>query len=239
MRGPATGRVVGGASRPAAVAGAAGRLVAIPVAAVARLRHGKPMHPRGAVFDGVLRRDGSVPAWGVPWLDEPSTDRVVVRLSRGAGLPDALPDLLGLAVRLAGPVDLLLSSTGKGPLTRWVPVLRRDAAVPYTSLMGYRTTAGTVRLAALPSAPHAPSDPAGLADAVRRRGLQFTVAASRGRGPWRPFGRLELTAPQQPLDPDVRFDAVQHTPPGLTADGPMARFRAPAYARARAARTGG
>lgn len=223
------------------VAGAAGRVVALPLGALARLRHGKPMHPRGAVFDGVLQRDGSTPAWGVPWLDEPATDPVVVRLSRGAGLPAALPDLLGLAVRLpgaAGPVDLLLSSTGRGPLTRWVPVLRRDAAVPYTSLMGYRTDAGTLRLAALPGFPHAPSDPADLADAVRQHVLAFTLAASRGRGPWRPFGRLELTAPQQPLDPDVRFDAVQHAPPGLTADGPMARFRAPAYARARAARRG-
>jgi hypothetical protein len=40
-----------------------------------------------------------------------------------------------------------------------------------------------------------------------------------------------------PLDPDVRFDAVAHPPPGLVPDGPMARFRAPAYARARAARS--
>ncbi len=231
-----------GAGRPAAVAGAAGRLVAVPLGALARFRRGKPMHPHGAVFDGVLRRGGSSPAWGVPWLDETATDPVVVRLSRGAGLPDALPDLLGLAVRLpgpAGPVDLLLSSTGSGPLARWVPVPRRDAAVPYTSLMGYRTTAGTLRLAALPRFPHAPSDPVDLADTARRQVLAFTLAASRGRGPWRPFGRLDLVAPQQPLDPDVRFDAVQHAPPGLTADGPMARFRAPAYARARAARTRG
>jgi hypothetical protein len=34
------------------------------------------------------------------------------------------------------------------------------------------------------------------------------------------------------IDPDLRFDAVRNPPPGLAPDGPMARFRAPAYAAA-------
>ena len=99
------------------LARAAGRLVAVPLGAVARRRHGRPMHPRGAVFDAVLDRTGSLPPWGVPWLDEPAREDVVVRLSRGAGLPAPLPDLLGLAVRVPGdddPVDLLLTSAGRG-----------------------------------------------------------------------------------------------------------------------------
>src|SRR5689334_3293962 len=100
------------------------------------------MHPRGAVFDAVLERTGSAPPWGVPWLDDPGRDDVVVRLSRGAGLPAPLPDLLGLAIRLPGdgdPVDLLLTSTGRGALTRLVPVPRRDSATAYSSIMGYRS----------------------------------------------------------------------------------------------------
>ena len=87
--------------------------------------------------------------------------------------------------------------------------------------MGYRSDAGTLRLAALPD------------DGSARR---FTLAVARGQGPWRPFGRLALTAPAQPLDPDVRFDAVRNPPHGLVPDGPMARFRAPAYAAARRGR---
>jgi hypothetical protein len=228
------------ASGTGGAAGAAGRIVAVPLAALARLRRGKPMHPSGAVLDAVLERQGSVPPWGVPWLDESSTERAVVRLSRGAGLPGSWPDLLGLAVRVPGdemPVDLLLSSSGRGRVLRRVPVLRRDAAGPYTSIMGYRSPAGTLRLAALRRSPALPSEPDAVAAGVRERGLEFTLAATRGSGPWRPFARLVLTGPQEPLDPDVRFDAVRHPPPGLTADGPMARFRAPAYARAQAART--
>jgi hypothetical protein len=67
--------------------------------------------------------------------------------------------------------------------------------------------------------------------------MRFTLAAASGLRPWRPFARLTLTAPAEPLDPDVQFDAVLHPPPGLVADGPLARLRAPAYAAARNART--
>ena len=229
-------RAVGRLGR--AVADGAGRLVAVPLGGVARWRGGKPMHPRGAVFDAVLERRGG--AWGVAWLDDRATDAVVVRLSRGAGLPARLPDLLGLAIRLPGegaPVDLLLSTTGRGRLTRLVPVVRRDTAAFYSSIMGYRSDAGSLRLAAFPEADDVPSDPEPLAGAVARDGLRFTLAACVGLGPWRPFARLTLRRPLPALDPDIRFDAVQNPPPGLVPDGPMARFRAPAYARARAART--
>ena len=221
----------------AAVTGGAGRLVAVPLAGIARWRGGKPMHPRGAVFDAVLERQGG--GWGVPWLDARTTDQAVVRLSRGAGLPAPAPDLLGLAIRLPGdgaPIDLLLTTTGRGRLTRLVPVPRRDTAAVYSSIMGYRSDAGSLRLAAFPEADDVPSDPQPLAAAVSRDGLRLTLAACQGLGPWRPFARLTLREPLDSLDPDVRFDAVQNPPPGLVPDGPMARFRAPAYARARAAR---
>jgi hypothetical protein len=216
--------------------------VAAPLSALARRRSGKPMHPRGAVFDAVLERHGPVAGdvpWGVPWLDSTGTDAAVVRLSRSVGLPAPFPDLLGLAVRLlpaGAPVDLLLSTTGSGPLTRFLLLPRLDAASVYTSIMGYRSDAGAIRIAALPQADDVPSDPEPLARAVDNGTLRFTLAAAHGFGPWRPFGRLTLTSSAEPLDPDVQFDAVLHPPPGLVADGPMARFRAPAYAGAREAR---
>ena len=221
---------------------AAGRLIGAPLGALARWRGGKPMHPRGAVFDAVLERRGG-PDWGVPWLAATATDPVVARLSRSAGLPAPLPDLLGLAIRLPGggsgqgaPVDLLLTTTGSGGLTRLLPVPRRDTATFYSSIMAYRSDAGAVRLGAVPHEDDLPSEPEPLARSVARAGLCFTLVAARGRGPWQPFARLTLADPVPGLDPDVRFDAVQHAPPGLTADGPLARFRAPAYARARAGR---
>ncbi len=212
------------------LAGVLGRLLAMPLGAVARWRSGKPMHPDGVVCHGVLERTGSTPPWGVPWLDEPATSPVLVRLSRGAGLPASLPDVLGLAVRLGGPADerieLLLSTTGSGRLGRLVPVPRRDPATGYGSIMGYRTDAGTMRLAAAGERTSAASGEA----------LVFVLAAARGTGPWRPFARLTLGSEVRPPDPDPRFDAVLHPPPGMVPDGPLARLRAPAYASARAGR---
>lgn len=211
-----------------------GRFLGVPLAALARRRHGKPMHPRGVVRRAVLERTGSTPSWGVPWLDEPGQEEGVVRLSRGAGLPPPLPDVMGLALRVPGPdgepVELLLSSTGGGRLSRLLPAPRRNPATVYGSIMGYRTDAGTLRLSA-------------VAERTARRAgedleeeLVFVLAAARGPGPSRPFARLTLGAEQPPGDPDVRFDAVLHPPPGMVADGPMARLRAPAYAMARAGR---
>lgn len=222
----------------------AGRAVAVPLGALSRRSGGKPMHPRGAVLDAVLERTGGPAGWGVPWLAGRDAQAALVRLSRGAGLPAPLPDLLGFAVRLPGaagspaPVDLLLSSTGRGRLTRWLPVLRRDAAVPYSSIMGYRSAAGPVFLAALPDpgAGRVTAEPGPVVEAARAGRLAFTLAAARGAGEWQPFGRLRLLGPGPEVDPDVRFDAVRNPPPGLVADGPMARFRAPAYAAARQGR---
>ena len=206
----------------AGVAETAGRVLGVPLGALARWRRGKPMHPRGVVVDGVLERGTGPTPFGVPWLDEPARDDVVVRLSRGTGLPEPLPDLLGLAVRIPdGPLDLLLTSAATGPVLRLLPRPRRNAATSYGSIMGYRSDAGTLRLATLPD------------DGSARR---FTLAAARGQGPWRPFGRLELGGPREPLDPDVRFDAVRNPPHGLVPDGPLARLRAPAYAAARRGR---
>jgi hypothetical protein len=216
---------------------AAGRVVAVPLAALARVRGGKPMHPRGVVFDARLARTGPARPWGLPWVDGREDADVLVRISRGAGLPARFPDLLGLAVRFApaapgaDPVDLLFSSAGEGRWTRSVPVLRRDAGAVYTSIMAYRTPLGPVTLAARADGP-LPSDPRRLPAAGP--GRTFTLAAALERGAWEEFARLTLGTPRDPADPQVHVDAVLHAPPGLRADGPMARFRRPAYAAARA-----
>jgi hypothetical protein len=211
----------------------AGRAVAVPVAVLARARGAKPMHPRGVVFDALLERRGL--AAGIDWLDAIGADDVLVRISRGAGLPPRWPDLLGFALRLPGerPVDLLLSSTGNGRWSRRVPLLRRDAATTYGSIMAYRSAAGPVWLSAVPQGSRLPSDVEGLAAACP--GRMVTLSAAVGRGRWQPFGSVTLRAPAAPLDVPLHFDAVLNAPPGLAADGPMARFRRPAYVAARVA----
>jgi hypothetical protein len=213
---------------------AAGRVVAVPIAFLARVRGAKPMHPRGVVFGARLVRHGL--DTGVPWLDTAGTDDALVRISRGAGLPPPFPDLLGFALRVQGerPVDLLLSSTGTGRWTRRVPVLRRDAATGYGSIMAYGSDVGPVRLSAVPETAGLPAERGQLS--THGPGTAVALSVAVGTGAWRRFGTVTLGSPADPADPPVHFDAVLNAPPGLSADGPMARFREPAYAAARAAR---
>jgi hypothetical protein len=227
------------------LASTAGRAVALAFGALTRVTGDKPLHPHGVLFDAVLERTGPDRPVGVGWVDRPGRDDVLVRLSRGVGLPGWLPDLLGFALRVPGaldeeagapPVDLLLSSAGRGPVTRQVPALHRHATGTYGSLMSYRTTFGPLALAAFPQGSGVPATREALvADGA---GTRFTLAAARGRGEWRPFGTVELRAPAEPPDPDLHFDAMRYPPPGLVASGAMARFRRPSYAAARAVHDG-
>jgi hypothetical protein len=165
---------------------------------------------------------------GVPWLDDTGELAAVVRLSRAAGLPPPLPDVFGLAMRadLDGRwVDLLLSSSGVGAVTRALLVPRRDGATTYGSLMTYGSPAGRVSLLA-------------VAESPLETGAAFVLAAAFGFGPFEPYARLRL-GPElgaDGADPRRAFDAVLHAPPGLAADGVVARFRTPAYAAVREAR---
>jgi hypothetical protein len=105
----------------------------------ALVRHGKPLHQHGVVLDAVVHRARGPARWGAAWLDEPGEDHGIARLSRAAGLPGPIPDIMGLALAISGPVgtrhDLLLASTGLGRLSRFMLTPRRDpASACYSSL---------------------------------------------------------------------------------------------------------
>ena len=208
-------------AEPHAVALAA---VGAAMAGLARLRSGrKAAHPSGRTVRGVVHRAGLQVRVGVPWLDEPGRDEVAVRLSRGAGLPHALPDLLGLALRLRGeggaPHDVLLSTTGLSPVRRHVLALRRDPLrSAYTSVVAHRSPAGPLALAAIPARP----------------GPGFVLAVASPGGPWRPFAHLELDTAA--VLPDVVFDPVLHALPGLPPGRRMGALRRAAYAGSRRGR---
>ena len=192
-----------------------------------KARGRKALHPRGEVFHGLIDRHGSVGRTGVPWLDEAGTDDVAVRLSRSLGLPATHPDILGLALRI--PVmrgqfgDVLLATTGTGFLGRYVLLPARQHAVrAYSSLFPYRTMAGALLLAAIPTAGN--------------HG-HFGLAYSRPRGPWLPFGTLEVTEAAYPgHDLDLSFDPVLNLTPGLDSYEWAARLRRFSYAASRRAR---
>jgi hypothetical protein len=208
----------------AASLGGAGLSGAVRLLAAARPA-AKPLHPEGDVVSATLRRSGSHPATGSEWLDERGSDEVRVRRSRAVGLPDGLPDIHGLAVRvpLAGGAhgDLLLATTGTGRLSRfvltvgWTPYSR-----PLTTLLPYRTPTGPKLLAACAWTEH-----------------RYELAYASPGGSWHPFADLVLSSTAGP-DPLVSFDPVRNTLPGLENYEWVRRLREPAYGTARLSRRG-
>jgi len=219
---PDTGTATGTA------AGLAGGALGLLLGGVAAVRRGKPLHPRGHVVRGTVVRTGCPERWGVPWLDEPGRDDAVVRFSHALGLPAGWPDVLGLALRFDGlgrDHDLLLATTGAGPLSRFALVPRVDlATATYGSLLPYASPRGPVLLAAVPT---------GWLDGAPAFGLEVAAA----RGPWQRFGLLRLD--QDPVaagDAHLDLDPVENPLPGLAPTGIHARLRSPAYRAARLVR---
>lgn len=216
-----------------AVAEGGGALLSLATRALAALRSAdKPLHPRGRVRQAQLYRRGLRPPLGVEFLDTVSTDAVVARQSRSVGLPAALPDVQGLALRITsedGSIgDLLFATTGLGRLTRFVFTLSRTPyGRPLTTLLPYRTAAGPVLMAAR-----------------QRDASSLELLCSVGRdGEWRHFADLRFADdvadtdhPQGTSDLDLSFDPVQHPLPGLEQYAWVQRLRAPSYASARASR---
>lgn len=185
----------------------------------------KPLHPRGSVAHGTLRRFTSPERTGAAWLDQSGEDPVTVRLSWAVGLPRPWPDIFGMAVRVPTEDgrhgDLLFASTGLGRLTRFTLTPARSAySRPLTTLLPYRAPVGAVLLSAV-----------FLDDAT------IALAWAIGSGAWHPFAVLLLS--QEPADQEdepVSFEPVHHELPGLGTYEWVRRLRAPAYSTARRSR---
>lgn len=218
-----TGPTEAAASTAGGALGAASRLLTRVRSTV------KPLHPTGDVVIGRLARTGGDRKSGVAWLDAVADDEVVVRISRAIGLPLRLPDIHGLALRVPAdgrPADLLLASTGTGPLTRFVLTASRDLqARPLTTLLPYRSPGGPLFLGARPVT-GAAGHPA--------VGLTFDLLWSQGLGDWVPFARLEVSSTSG-ADPAISFDPVVNPLPGLEFYPWVRLLREPAYRAARAA----
>lgn len=233
-----------------------GRAFALVFRAIKVVRPRRPIHPRGVSLKGTLKRDGTVRS-GISWIDSAGTDDVVGRFSRSVGLPGPFPDILGLAIRLAGdkPTDILLASTGRSVPARFVLRPRRNAGrATYTSMMPYRGSHGPVLLAAFPEAPDGgpaagvrpnlhpglgpglPDLPAQL-DLFRERlsaaGWELGLFYASPGGAWKRFGALHLSVDPAQRDTGIRFDPLLKPLPGAGIYSWARRLREPSYATAR------
>ena len=213
----------------AAASAAGGLALAAASAAVSRLRRGRPLHPQGASYAATITISGAAES-GVPWLDHPGTHEATLRVSRGAGLPLALPDVYGVAIRILGladgPADLLFASTGDSPLGRFVFAPR--AAVeqgPMTTLLPVRSEQGPLVLRLTPA------NGAPAAELALPSPLLLSYAL--GTGDWSPAGEVHVED-RLGLDAEMeRHDPVTHPLPGTAQYTVVRLLRGPAYRAAR------
>lgn len=200
------------------------------VHAASRLRGERAIHARGRTLTGRLTVPGGGTT-GAVLLDTPGDYDVLVRVSRSAGLPLPLPDVLGLAVRVLdahGPgahQDLLLDSTRPEPVLRRVPRIGRDhLRGTYGSLLPYDVAGQRLLLGARPLPGQGPA----MLDAVPDQlSLDLLVATPHGR--WRVWGTVRTAAElPAPHGRRLRFNPWT-TGGGICPAGPWQRWRQQSY----------
>lgn len=187
--------------------------------AVSAVRGARSLHPYGIVCEATLCVTGSPAApRASALLSTPGEHRALVRFSRALGLPEPLPDLLGLSLRVPdayGPgahQDFLLVTSADLPVLHHVFLPTRDLQErPYTSALPYRAGDERFLVGALPAGP-------GLFD--------LAVAPMLGR--FRAVAELHVGAPL-PDDANAITFNPDNTGGGLEAAGFLNRVRSVAY----------
>lgn len=224
-----------------AVEATLGAAVAALTGAASAVRRKRVFHPDGVAYQATFQATGA--HHGAELLDRAGVHEAIVRVSRGAGLPEALPDFLGLAIRIphahgrGAHQDLLLVSSGTRPGLRHalVPVrtLRHER---YSTLVPYKVGGRTVLFGARRLADDAPDD-AQVSDL--RSGAtppRFALELAELRGPWHPIGVLELGSRLSERESAaLRFDP-SHSGGGIVPVGVVQAVRRLAYRSSQAAR---
>ncbi len=196
--------------------------------ALSALRRRRIFHPRGTAYDATLVVHGG--GRGASLLDEPGSRPCVVRLSRGVGLREPLPDILGMAIRVPdayGPgdhQDLLMNTAGTAPVFRSAFGLARSAdRGHYSSVLPYRIGDAYAYLGARPLRPGP-------------EGLRFALEVAAPLGDWVEVGVVTLGRAWDAAASDaLRFNPL-HTGGGLEPVGVLQTLRRRAYAASQAGR---
>jgi hypothetical protein len=239
-------------------AATAGLMVATGFYALAALRRRRSLHPTGIGYQGWLRVPDERPLRpGAPLLFQAGvTHQALLRFSRGAGLPEPLPDALGVALKLPGAhgpgvdQDLLLTSSTDRPLLRRL-LFPATSFVrgAFSTALPYDLGSERVVLLLVPmltSAGPSPGDaghrPVGgaLAElrAVAANGLEFELRTAKSFGRSQPLATVTVGLP---LSVD-QTEALRFNPwttgPGIHPSGWLNLLRDAAYQASQRGRVG-
>jgi hypothetical protein len=221
--------------------------------ALAVLRRRRSLHPTGVGYQGELLvgNDGRP---GVPLFRPGAAHSALLRFSRGAGLPEPLPDALGVAVKLPdvhGPgadQDLLLTSSTSRPLLRRLLFPARSfVRGAFSTALPYDLDGERVVVLLVPAPTRKGRSPRGVdrgdgamaelrVAAVAGLGFELRTAGTLG-----PSQRLATLTVGQPLSAEqtqaLRFNPWT-TGPGIRPSGWLNLLRDAAYRASQRGRRG-
>jgi hypothetical protein len=218
--------------------GRSGSAAAVLFGSLSRLRGRRIAHPHGIGFEAELSIDAPPSqddAAGV--LSDRAARPAVVRFSRALGLPENVPDILGIAVRLPdcyGPgihQDLLTVTSWRAPLARHTltPAPRGFLGHFFTTLVPYRV-ADRLLMVGFEATPRSRSPHRLGRFAERAPGSSFELVTAGLANRWNRVGVLRIRGRIGEGEIDsIRFNPW-NTAPGLTPVGPLQKTRAEAYA---------
>jgi hypothetical protein len=228
-------------------AAAAGPAVAGGFYALAALRRRRSLHPTGVGYQGWLRvPDDSPPQPGLPLFQAGATHPAILRFSRGAGLPEPLPDALGVAIKLPDAhspgvdQDLLLTSSTDRPLLRRLLFPARSfARGAFSTALPYDLGSERVVLLLVPvltsdgrstgGVGHRPAGALAELRAIAADGLEFELRAAKSLGRSQPLATVTVGPP---LSAD-QTEALRFNPwttgPGIRPSGWLNLLRDAAY----------
>lgn len=211
--------------------------VALPFRAISALRGARSLHPHGvrAKARWTIHRSHAL-AGDASVLSSGATLDGVARLSRSVGLPEVVPDILGVAVRL-GDQDLLFASTLDVPVVHHFFLPSPGwFAQPYCTCLPLDAGGGAmvVGLLAPPRAPRIDGSLEAIREQVAAR-VSFAIALAAPLGRFEPIGTLELFAPFEDSEEALRFN-VHNAGGGLRPVGLVNRLRDEAYRASRRGR---
>lgn len=220
-------------------------IAATPFRWVSALRGSRVFHPAGVLATGRLER--SAPrGHGLPVT---SCD-VVGRVSKGAGTPGAVPDVVGLAWKMPRSQfpptgwDVLLASTGARvlpriglrPVTSW-----RDVVLSSLMPLQYQQQYWWIRARLITEIGDRGVSLESISNRIDDGGIVFDIEQASGTGAFEPLAQLTLDG-LVPADAahDVVFDPTIHAPQQVRlAPGWLTDLRRGAYERSREGRHGG
>ena len=199
----------------------------------------RSLHPIGEGFRAQWVVDAPGGSTGAELFDSPGRRDAVVRFSRGAGLPEPMPDILGIAVRVldvhgpGGHQDFLLATSSGLPVAHHALLPARSFFDrTFSSILVYSIGDATRLVGAMPltTAPHGgDSGLGGVAMSAARGLLRYDIALAAPFRRFSPVARLEVG---DRLDDDeserLRFN-VWNSGGGIRPTGPFNGLRLPAY----------